>query len=154
MWLDTHTRFALDERRIYLTGFSGGARMAGSIALGCPQCKIAGVIAHGAGYPATRKPGTKDTLLYFFAVGDQDFNWREVIGIRREREEQGQPYRVRVFSGPHQWAPSEVMEEAVEWLMLKGMQAGSWPVDTAFVERIFRRTQAEAEDAARPRQAA
>src|SRR5437868_7607347 len=28
MWSDTHQRFAIDNQRIYMTGFSGGARMA------------------------------------------------------------------------------------------------------------------------------
>jgi len=35
IWDDTHLRLALDERRTYTTGFSGGARMAGLIALRC-----------------------------------------------------------------------------------------------------------------------
>jgi dienelactone hydrolase len=147
MWIDTHVRLTLDERRVYTTGFSGGARMAGSVALGCAQCKIAGVIAHGAGYPANRKSATKDALLYFFAIGNQDFNWPEVITLRREREEQGLPYRVRGFSGPHQWAPADVMQDAVEWMMLKAMQSGSQAPDAAFIDRFFLRMQAEGDDA-------
>src|SRR5271166_2060091 len=105
IWQDTHNRLSLDERRIYTTGFSGGARMAGTVALRCSQCRIAGVIAHGAGYPSTNRPADRDHLLYFLAVGEQDFNWPEVMTVRREREEAGQPYQVRTFSGPHQWAP-------------------------------------------------
>ena len=34
IWLDTHLRLALDEHRIYTSGFSGGARVAGAMALG------------------------------------------------------------------------------------------------------------------------
>ena len=105
IWLDTHQRLALDERRVYASGFSGGARVAGAMALGCPPCRLAGVIAHGAGYPNSRAD-SNDKLLYFFAVGNRDFNWPEVMMIRRRREEQGNPYRVRVFDGPHQWAPA------------------------------------------------
>ncbi len=114
----------LDEHRSYASGFSGGARVAGAMALSGPPGQIAGVIAHGAGYPSG-KAGSKDTLPYFFAVGDQDFNWPEVINIRREREEQGSPYRVRVYAGRHQWAPAAVMEEAVQYMNLKAMQAGN-----------------------------
>ena len=117
-------RLALDEHRTYSSGFSGGARVAGAMALSCPKCQIAGVIAHGAGYPDS-KAGASDTLLYFFAVGDQDFNWPEVMKIRREREDHGLPYRVSVFSGTHQWAPAAVMEDAIQWLVLKSIQAGA-----------------------------
>jgi dienelactone hydrolase len=146
MWQDTHSRLALDERRIYTSGFSGGARMAGAMALGCSQCQIAGVIAHGAGYPSSHKPG-EDGLLYFFAVGDRDFNWPEVMEIRRQREEQGLRYRVRTFSGPHQWAPVEVMEDAIEWMKLNSMRSGREAPDAAFIDQFFRRMQAEAQAA-------
>src|SRR6185503_15590113 len=33
LWSDTHQRFTLDERRVYTTGFSGGARVASAVAL-------------------------------------------------------------------------------------------------------------------------
>jgi dienelactone hydrolase len=147
MWQDTHIRLSLDERRTYATGFSGGARMAGYLALRCQQCQIAGVIAHGAGYPTGSKPPAN--ILYFLAVGDQDFNWPEVIIIRREREEQGLPYRVQGFAGPHQWAPPEIFEDAIEWMQLKAMQAGSVARDDRFLEPFFRDAQEQAEDAAK-----
>jgi dienelactone hydrolase len=148
VWQDTHRRLALDEHLTYTSGFSGGARVAGSMALSCPQCRIAGVIAHGAGYPNTWSEA-KDKLLYFFAVGNQDFNWPEVTMIRRQREEKGLPYRVRVFAGSHQWAPASIMEDAVEWLLLRAMKAGDRATDLAFVNRLFQARQAEAEDAAK-----
>lgn len=147
MWADTHQRLSLDERQVYTTGFSGGARIAGLVAVNCVPCKIAGVIAHGAGYWITGTTRPKDSLLYFLAVGDEDFNWSEVVGIRREREETGQAYRVRIFSGPHQWAPAAVVEDAVEWIHLKAMQAGAGAKDPAFIDRVFGRIQAEAHEA-------
>ena len=145
IWQDTHERLALDERRSYASGFSGGARVAGAMALGSPG-QVAGVIAHGAGYPSGRNV-SKDDLPYFFAVGDQDFNWPEVVHIRREREEQGSPYRVRIYPGKHQWAPVAVMEEAIQYLNLKAMQAGTLATDAALVDRAFEKAKAEAADA-------
>jgi dienelactone hydrolase len=146
IWQDTHMRLALDEHRSYASGFSGGARVAGAMALSGPQSQIAGVIAQGAGYPSNRTAG-KDNLPYFFAVGDQDFNWPEVINIRREREEQGSPYRVRVYAGRHQWAPADVMEEALQYMNLKAMQAGNLAPDSALIDHLLDRTKAEAADA-------
>lgn len=145
IWFDTHARFALDEHRIYASGFSGGARVAGAMALSCSTCQMAGVIAHGAGYPSGKSG--PDNLLYFFAVGDRDFNWPEVMTDSREREERGAPYRVRVFPGPHQWAPHEVMEDAVQWLLVKAMQAGNLAPDAAFIDHMFRKMQEEADGA-------
>jgi len=145
VWQDTHARLGIDEHRSYASGFSGGARVAGAMALSGPAGQVAGVIAHGAGYPSNKT--SKDDLAYFFAVGDQDFNWPEVINIRREREEQGSPYRVRVYSGRHQWAPASVMEEAVQYMNLKAMQAGNLAADHAFIDRLLDKTKVEAADA-------
>ncbi len=49
VWKDTHARFNIDEKRVYATGFSGGARVANSFAASCRGC-VAGVIACGAGF--------------------------------------------------------------------------------------------------------
>ena len=146
VWQDTHARLGIDEHRTYASGFSGGARVAGAMALGGSHGQIAGVIAHGAGYPRN-KTAAKDDLPYFFAVGDQDFNWPEVINIRRDREEQSSPYRVRVYSGRHQWAPAAVMEEAVQYMNLKAIQAGDLAADEAFIDRLLEKTRAEAAEA-------
>ncbi len=143
IWDDTHARLALDQRRTYTSGFSGGARVAGVMATSCPSCEVQGVIAHGAGYGGG-KPPANSKLLYFLAVGNQDFNWPEVMGIRREREDQGLPYRVRVFDGPHQWAPPEIMEDAISWLMLKSMQVGDMPLDNTLIDRWFNQRRVEA----------
>jgi len=145
VWQDTHTRLGIDEHRSYASGFSGGARVAGAMALSGPAGQVAGVIAHGAGYPSNKT--SKDDLPYFFAVGDQDFNWPEVINIRREREEQGSSYRLRVYPGRHQWAPASVMEEAVQYMNLKAMQAGNLAADQAFVDQLMDKTRKEAADA-------
>ena len=146
VWVDTQQRFSIDEHRIYSSGFSGGARVAGAMALNCPQCQIAGVIAHGAGYP-TNHTDSKDKLLYFLAVGTRDFNWPEVVTIRRQREDRGQPYRVDVFDGSHQWAPPEVMEDAIQWLTLHAMQQEVMSADPAFIEKRFRRMESELQGA-------
>ena len=145
IWEDTHMRLALDEHRSYASGFSGGARVAGAMALSSPE-QVAGVIAQGAGYPSN-KTGSKDNLLYFFAVGNEDFNWPEVVNIRRERETQGVRYRVRVYPGKHQWAPAEVMEEAIEYLNLKAMQSGNLARDSRFIDAAYEKLKKDAADA-------
>lgn len=50
VWMDSHLRFHIDEKRVYAAGFSGGARMASGFSrlLNKP---VAGIIACGAGLP-------------------------------------------------------------------------------------------------------
>src|ERR1700681_545424 len=105
IWRDRHQRFSLDEHRTYTTGFSGGARTATMVALRCPVCAVAGVIAHGAGYPNSDKPSQKDTFLYFAAVGNQDFNWGGNSGAAAWPGRIGFTLPSGVFDGEHQWAP-------------------------------------------------
>lgn len=146
LWRDTHMRLALDDRRVYVSGFSGGARVAGMMALS-GSGSIAGVIAHGAGYPSARVGSSTDKLLYYFAIGNRDFNWPEVMIDGQDREKQGLPFRVRQYTGTHQWATPEVMEDAVLWLNLKAMQAGASAVDSYFVDQQYQRMQKEAAEA-------
>jgi hypothetical protein len=149
MWLDTHRRFSIDKGRVYTTGLSGGARAATAFALYCYTCAVAGVIAHGAGYPvsAAKSPPANDHFLYYAVVGDQDLNYPEIMVLRRKKDDQGAPFKVKVYPAPHQWAPPEIAEDAVEWLEIKAMQSGAEKVNPAFVREIFTRTQAEAAQA-------
>ena len=50
LWADTHARFSIDDQRVYLAGFSGGARVAISVAFWLKD-RVAGVIACGGGFP-------------------------------------------------------------------------------------------------------
>jgi hypothetical protein len=145
MWLDTHRRFSIDKDRVYTTGLSGGARAATAFALYCYTCAVAGVIAHGAGYPvsAAKSPPANGHFVYYAVVGDQDLNYPEIMMLRRKKDEQAAPFKVKVYSGPHQWAPPEIAEDAVEWLEIKAMQSGTEKVNPAFVRQTFERTQAE-----------
>jgi hypothetical protein len=149
MWLDTHRRFSIDKDRVYTTGLSGGARAATAFALYCYTCSVAGVIAHGAGYPvaATKSPPANEHFVYYAVVGDQDLNYPEIMILRRRKDAEGAPFKVKVYPGPHQWAPPEIAEDAIEWLEIKAMQSGAEKVNPAFVHEIFQRTQAEATQA-------
>ena len=49
-----------------------------------------------------------------------------------------------VFDGSHQWAPPEVMEDAIQWLTLHAMQQEVMSADPAFIEKRFRRMEASA----------
>lgn len=145
MLSDTQERLALDPRRVYTTGFSGGARVATLVALRCSgTCNVAGVVASGATYPANISPSGRDSFLYFLALGDEDFNYPEFVLTRLARERFGSPYRVRMFPGPHQWSPARVFEEAIQWFQLRAMQAGTIPKDESFIAKQREKMAAEA----------
>jgi dienelactone hydrolase len=143
-WADTHRRLMIDKDRVYTTGLSGGARFATSFALYCYTCSIAGVIAHGATYPVKEGIPANHHFLYYVAIGDQDFNYPEVAALREKKEANRAEFKVKVYAGPHQWAPPDVVEDAIEWLELKAMQAGRKKPDAAFIQQQLAKTRAEA----------
>jgi dienelactone hydrolase len=126
LWQDTQQRFPIDERRRYVAGMSGGARVAASIALACGDC-VAGVIANAAGFAPGTAPPRNMKFAYFAAVGDADFNHAELTQNRRQLDEVGAHYRIRIFEGQHGWAPAEVWLEALSWMDLQAMSAGALP---------------------------
>jgi poly(3-hydroxybutyrate) depolymerase len=129
---DTHIILSIDDHRVYFTGFSGGARVAGRIAQLC-KC-AAGVYLNGAGFPSGTSPSQKDSPFPVFAtVGNADFNLPEVTDLDEALAASGYPHFLRYFEGPHQWAPSEVAEEALAWFRLVAMKKDTTPRDADFI---------------------
>jgi len=105
------------------------------------------VIAHGATYPVKEAAPANDHFLYYVAIGDKDFNFPEVAELRAKKEEKRAGFKVKVYPGPHQWAPADVVEDAVEWLELKAMQAGKEKPNPAFIQQQLEKAQGEATQA-------
>ncbi len=143
VWDDTHLKLPVDQRRRYVAGMSGGARVAASVALSCGDC-VAGVIANAAGFPPGASPPHPMKFAYFAAVGDADFNYAEFVRLRRELDRAEARYRIRVFEGPHGWAPTEVWLEALNWMDIQAMASGALPRDGARITTSLHETIARA----------
>jgi predicted esterase len=128
---DTHARLSIDDRRVYLAGFSGGARAAVQIAQIC-KC-AAGVFLHGAGFHPLAFTSKEAPFVVFSAVGAYDFNYPELVHTDEELERMKYAHFWRSFDGPHQWAPAEVMDEALAWFRLQAMKSGHEKRDDGFV---------------------
>ena len=136
MWQDTHERLPIAEQRRYVAGMSGGARVATSIALSCQGC-VAGVIANAAGFPFGAEPTRDMKFTYYAAVGNADFNYGEFVDLRRKLDAAGARYRIRIFDGQHGWAPPEIWMEALNWMDMQAMSAGTMPRDPSRIQQTF-----------------
>ncbi len=145
VWHDTQERFPVEEQRRYLAGMSGGARLVTAIALSCDGC-AAGVIANAAGFPIDKPPQRNMKFAYFGAVGNADFNYGEFVDLRKKLEDAGAQYRIRIFDGQHGWAPPEVWLEALNWMDIRAMAAGSLPRDPARIQQTADEELARARD--------
>jgi predicted esterase len=146
LWADVKERYAIDPRRVYTAGLSGGARVASSIALACKNC-IAGVIANGAGLPnGTTTPGP-EVADWFLVAGTTDFNYPELLHLKEALDARNAASRFVVYDGEHNWMPKDFAERALAWLQLRAMVKGIAPVDKEFIGRQFEGRLAEAASA-------
>jgi predicted esterase len=133
IWRDTHARFAIDDRRVYAGGFSGGARVATLMATAAPGT-VAGVIGCGAGFH--RPILEASPFVYFGTVGDRDFNFDEMRQVDGTLARFGARHHVEVFAGEHGWPPQELCAVALEWMQLQAQVAGTKPVDPELATRL------------------
>ena len=142
MLRDVEERFTVDQRRIYAAGFSGGSRFA--MALAVKDKRISGVIGCGAGLPNDRNylPSVNSGFLYYGLAGTRDMNYLEMHELPGFFSNQTRVISyLRPFSGGHQWPGSNLITEAVEWLVLQTMNRKIIPADQTFLSYIEKKTQ-------------
>ena len=144
MWRDTHALLAIDERRAYLSGFSGGARASVAIALAAPKA-IAGVIGCGAGLHDDRVSLDGLPFRYFGTAGDSDFNYYEMRDLAARLAAAKAPGRVEYFAGGHDWPPPDLAAEAIAWMETEAMKSGARSRDEALVASLHARDLARAD---------
>jgi hypothetical protein len=144
MSIDLGQRFAIDADRVYLTGLSGGARVAMQVALG--KNNIAGVIASSAGYPDAR-PRSSVAFPVFGTAGTDDFNYLEMRQLDRKLTS---PHHVAIFTGGHTLPPDAVAVEAIEWMELQAMKNGRRKRDEALIDRLLEKRRSRIGESSNP----
>jgi predicted esterase len=122
---DSHARFSIDDTKVFVAGFSGGARVALFWAQMTP---LGGVVAVGAGFMGNEIP--KDVHARIFAVaGRDDFNYGELYVLSRELASRGVDHRFEEFEGGHEWLTASAAGHALEYLLgrLPGLAAPESP---------------------------
>ena len=134
MWPDVLQGYAVDPRRIYATGFSGGASVAWALARETGQ--IAGVIGAGAPNPGNESPKPV-RAAWFGAAGRADFNFLDAKAIDARIAQFGSPHRLEYLDGSHQWLPGPLALRGVGWLEALAMKNGLRPRDPALAASLL-----------------
>lgn len=137
IWADTLTRFSVDEKRIYASGFSGGARVASRFHL-MIRNNCAGIIACGAGLST----GIKDLnllkpLLWYGIVGVADFNYKEMQRLDKDFDGVELRHNVEILDMGHRWPPKDALTRAVAWMEMEAMKNKTRPQDTRLIGIYF-----------------
>lgn len=143
MIADAEDFLSLDRKRIYLSGFSGTARVNWIFGYRL-KGHVAGLIGFGAGFPGEfilshRPDGTDPPLVFFGGVGSTDFNFDEMRRMDSTLDNVNLPHRIAYYGGPHAWGPTEIMTESVEWMELQAMRFNLRPNDSTYVNENYQR---------------
>ncbi|MBL0130668.1 MAG: hypothetical protein IPP43_05750 [Chitinophagaceae bacterium] len=114
---DIIRQHTIDPDRVWIAGFSGGARAAATIAMIYPEIK--GVIACGAGFANDEEIKTENLRAYVALVGDRDMNYGELMDNQIYLDQKKVPNILLTFAGVHAWPSADQLGLGVEWLLRK-----------------------------------
>ncbi len=132
MLTDVSERLEVDSSRIYTCGFSGGSRVASSIAI--LKGGISSVIGCSAGLPQL-KEAIKTKFDYIGFAGKDDMNFAEMVNLDGALEKNNIRHQLVVFEGTHAWPPKEVLTEAYTWMELHAMRDKKKPEDKDYINK-------------------
>lgn len=130
---DLQKRIPVNGDRIYLCGFSGGAKVATYLALHLPQIK--GVIANGAGLEDITRAGNF-TFSFTAIAGNGDMNMTDLVYIDKILDNTSTHHRIIFFDGIHEWAPQSAMDIAFKGWQLDAMRDNAIPKDDSFINEF------------------
>lgn len=134
MWPELFERWSVDPHRIYAAGFSGGAMAA--LVLAEMTHQLAGIVGTGGRIPDGLKI-TETGYAHFGAAGTTDFNYGEMWRLDALLAGRGNPHRMEVFEGRHQWLPEDLATLAIEWFELDAIRRGTRQADPDLVDRLY-----------------
>ncbi len=136
LFTDSQQKLAIDSHRIYLLGFSGGARIACMIAQG--PMEIKGVIACSAGSQPNRNP----LGFHFISIaGTQDMNYLEMRHLNIFLDSIQFPNQFITFKGKHEWPKEPIISEAITMLELYDMKDSLIPMNGKIIDEYLSRNQ-------------
>ena len=115
---DTKEKLAIDPKRLYTAGFSGGSRIACSIAL--TYGIINGVIACSAGFVTQQGQSLFNVIGI---AGNKDMNYLEVKKLDEMLDNWPVEHQFLIFDGKHHWPPKQFLNQAITMLELFAMKS-------------------------------
>ncbi len=130
------TSLKLDPKRVYTSGFSGGARLASSIAIKTGQ--IQGVVSCGAGY-TVNSGGLPSTQSFSYAtiIGEEDMNYYELTFTRKYLTKTKLSHEVFTPDIGHRWPTRDQILMAFDWMQLEAYKNLLLPVDSTITKHIY-----------------
>ncbi len=131
------SHFNIDPNRIYTTGFSGGSRLAMTIAV--LSGAIQGVVGCGAGFSGNTMylPTQASNFSFAGLVGERDMNYQEMFKATQWLSTIGLPNELFTYEDGHNWPPSEQLMRAFDWMELQAFKKGIKKKDDDVIYSTF-----------------
>ena len=113
LFTDIQNRYPVNRNRIYAAGFSGGGRYAQILSQ--VNTNIKAVISMGAGFSLNPSQPLLNNPPMLFLVGDEDFNYLEIMNSWESLKLAGLRYYILEFHGKHEWPDPDIINEALLW---------------------------------------
>ena len=130
---DTRMRINIDPKRVYTSGFSGGSRVASTIAI--LDGGVAGVIGCAAGFPQAGQAFQRK-FDYFGLVGDYDFNLTDMAQLDEALAQNGFAHQLLTFNGKHEWPPISDFQMGLLWIQVNGMKENLQPKNDSLISAL------------------
>jgi dienelactone hydrolase len=130
---DTRSRINIDPKRVYTSGFSGGSRVAVTVAIA--EGGIAGVLGCAAGFPREQQAG-HNKFDYFGMVGDFDFNLTEMEQWDATLAQNGYTHQLLTSSGKHGWPSEQDFNTALLWIQANAIKVQVQPKNDTLIATL------------------
>ena len=143
-----YANFKIKQNEVYLSGFSGGSRLASAIAVLTDQ--VAGVIGCGAGFSLEQSHiPTTQKFSYAGVCGTRDMNYQEMIRAKGYLQNLDFTNTLITYDGNHSWTPDDQILKAFDWMevqaYLKGIKNIEAPEIYKSYEKVYQ-TAAKAQE--------
>ncbi len=136
LFSDSQNRLSIHTGRIYLLGFSGGARIANGLTI--TNGAIAGVICCGAASPPISSPNQRTGYTFLGIAGNKDFNYVEMRKYDMiDLAGRNVKHAFIEFDGKHEWPTVEIMSEAFLWTELGAMRTKTIAKNDSIINENF-----------------
>jgi hypothetical protein len=130
------TEYNLNPSELYISGFSGGARLASSIAVN--SVAFQGVIACGASFNEMDKFSLQDaSFSYVGMVGDKDMNYQEMIKNEEWLNKMMVKNTLFISHQTHTWPSQKEMLRAFDWLEIQAFKNIIRKSNVATIKKIY-----------------
>lgn len=133
---DVLQNYAVDTSQLYISGFSGGARLASYF--GISTGVFQGVIACGASFNGTDKfIPPSNNFSYVGMVGDKDMNYQEMVKNKEWLDKSRIANTLFVSHEEHVWPKQSEMLRAFDWLEIQAYRKNIRPKNDTIIKRIY-----------------